>query len=113
MKETLAIALAALLRVESGGDAAAVGDGGRAVGPYQLWPVAVEEANRIVGRKVWTAADRSNPQMARAITRTLLAHHYRRGVTGAVDLACRHRNPKGNAPAWYRERIRKAVDGLH
>ncbi len=43
------------------------GDGGRAVGPYQMWPCAVREVNRIVGRKLWTTEDRRNPQLSRAM----------------------------------------------
>ena len=40
---------AAIMAVESGGDTRAIGDNGHAIGPFQLWPVMVEEANRING----------------------------------------------------------------
>lgn len=102
-------ALAAILAVESGGKPDAVGDGGKAVGAYQIWPIAVHEANRIAGRKLWTVDDRRNPQLSRAMARVTLEHHYRRGVTDPVDLACRWRNPKGDAPAWHRRKIERAI----
>ena len=42
--------LNAIEKVESGGNAAAVGDGGKAVGAYQIWPIRVQEVNRVSGR---------------------------------------------------------------
>ena len=109
----VALALEAVLAVESGGhDPHNVpdGDGGRAVGPYQMWPIAVREANRIVGRDLWRLEDRRNLQLARAMCLVTLEHHYRRGVTDPVELACRWRNPSGNAPAWHRAKIKRAID---
>lgn len=105
----IASAIAALIRVESGGIPDAVGDGGRAVGVMQMWPCAVHEANRIAGRKLWTLSDRSNPQLSLAMARVILAHHYRRGARDAVSLACRWRNPYSAAPAWYAARVRREV----
>ena len=112
MNSTLALALAAVLATESGGyhpSRAPTRDGGRAVGPYQVWPIAVDEANRIVGRRIWTLADRRDPQLSRAMCLATLRWHQDRGVVDPVALACRWRNPHGDAPAWHRERVARAV----
>ena len=112
MTSVVAIALAAVLATESGGyhpAAVPVRDGGRAVGPYQMWPIAVREANRIAGRGLWSLDDRSNPQLARAMCLVTLAHHYRSGVSDPVELACRWRNPHGDAPDWHRDKIKRAI----
>ncbi|HZJ82126.1 MAG TPA: hypothetical protein VFC95_05500 [Guyparkeria sp.] len=112
MNTIVSIALAAILATESSGykpENVPVRDGGRAVGMYQMWPCAVVEANRIVGRELWTLDDRWNPQLSRAMCKVTLEWHYKRGVTDPVELACRWRNPQGNAPEWHKAKIRKAV----
>ena len=105
------MAIAALIQVESAGRSGAIGDHGRAVGILQMWPVAVAEANRVAGTRRWTPADRHDPARSVEMARALLGWHYRRGVTDPVELAGRWRNPNGRAPGWYRERIRKAMEG--
>jgi hypothetical protein len=40
----------AMIYVESKGDSAAIGDGGRAVGVLQIWPIMVRDVNRILGK---------------------------------------------------------------
>jgi soluble lytic murein transglycosylase-like protein len=112
MTNVLAIAIAALIQVESVGNPHAVGDNGRAVGILQQWPVSVHEANRLVGKKRWSLADRRDPAAAREMASVILARHYRRGVTDPVDLASRWRNPHGNAPAWYRRKLQVAMAPL-
>jgi len=111
MTGIVAMAIAALIQVESAGNPRAQGDGGRAVGILQMWPIAVAEANRIAGARRWTPADRENPDKSREMAATILGRHYRRGVRNPVDLAARWRNPKGNAPEWYRQRLRAAMEG--
>jgi hypothetical protein len=105
----IATAIAALIRIESGGDSSAVGDGGRAVGCLQMWPCAVAEANRLAGRRLWTLADRRNPQLSRAMAHVILAHHYRRGNRDAVSLALRWRNPYSAAPSWYAAKVQSSM----
>lgn len=115
MTSTVHLAMDAVLETESGGydlNAVPDGDGGKAVGPYQMWPIAVREANRIAGKQIWTLADRRDLILSRAMCRVTLEYHYKRGVTDPVDLACRWRNPNGNAPAWHREKIRRAVANI-
>ena len=109
MTNTIAIVIAALIRIESAGDPGAVGDGGRAVGVLQMWPCAVAEANRIAGRRLWALADRRNPQLSLAMARVILEHHYRRGNTDAVALACRWRNPYSACPEWYAAKVRRSL----
>lgn len=110
MTTTVAIAIAALIYVESGGKPR-TGDGGRAVGILQAWPIAVREANRITkNRKHYALADRHDAKRSIEMCMDTLRWHYRRGVTDPVELACRWRNPNGDAPEWYRERVRKAIE---
>ena len=107
--QLISAVIAALIRIESGGDPGAVGDGGRAVGVLQMWPCAVAEANRLAGRQLWTLDDRRNPQLSRAMAWTILEHHYRRGNTDSVALASRWRNPYSRCPEWYAAKVRRAL----
>ncbi len=50
----------AIIQVESGGNIAAVGDGGKAVGCLQIHPQMVKEVNRILGSSVYTLSDRKD-----------------------------------------------------
>lgn len=50
--------LAAMEQVESSGRTNAVGDGGGAVGVLQIHPIMLREANRILGCREFTLADR-------------------------------------------------------
>ena len=111
MTGIIAQAVAALIAIESGGNSAAIGDNGRAVGCLQMWPIAVREANRLAGTNRWTLADRLERGKSVAMAEIILAWHYRRGVRDVAELAARWRNPKGNAPEWYRNRIKKAIKG--
>ena len=99
--------VAALVQVESGGDCSKKGDHGRAVGPLQMWPCAVAQANRVAGRRVWTLADRADPWEAQRMACTLLRWQDIRtgGRLSDVELACRWRNPHGGCPGWYVSKI--------
>lgn len=66
--------LDAIEQVESGGRADPVGDSGQAVGSFQLWPVYVDDANRIAGTK-YTYDDRWCPVKSREMTRIVLEHY--------------------------------------
>jgi hypothetical protein len=46
--DSIDILLDAIIQVESRGDSTAIGDGGSAVGVLQIWPIMVEEINRIL-----------------------------------------------------------------
>jgi hypothetical protein len=135
MTNIIAMALAAVLAVESqNGADRRTGDGGRAVGAFQMWPVAVREANRVEsimsrreGRRPrkWRVSDRADIDKAREMCEATLRWHYRRGggwrarggaraglwrgVTDPVALACKWRNPYSRCPEWHRRKIEKAV----
>ena len=59
--------LAAITRVESGGNPRAVGSGGVAVGVLQIHPILVREANRLLGRQEFKLADRWNRRRSEMI----------------------------------------------
>ena len=109
MTNVIAIALAAILSVESsGGKNLKDGDGGRAVGPFQMWTVAVREVNRIY-KTDYKYEDRRNFAKSARMCELTLQYHYKRGTTNVIDLACKWRNPFSPTPAWYRTKIKKAV----
>ncbi len=99
----------ALVQIESGGRPAVTGDQCRAVGLLQLHPVAMREANRIAGSNRWKLSDRFCPQKSRAMARTILTWHYRRGVTDPVELACRWNKPFGQTTAHYRAKVKATL----
>jgi len=112
MNGTVSKVLDALETVESNRNPNAVGDQGRAVGILQMWPIAVDEANRLAGKKLWSYEDRKNPQLSRAMGKLLLESHYKKGVTDPTDLGLRWRNPNPNkksAPQWYADKVKKAL----
>jgi len=108
MTNLICIVIAALVQIESGGKANAVGDGEKAVGCLQMWPIAVREANRVSGQH-WTLDDRLDPKKSNAMAYVTLEWHYKRGVTNAVALAGRWRNPDGRAPKWYFDKARREL----
>ena len=122
MNATVALVIAALLSVETGGvrnPDRAIGDGGRAVGCLQMWPIAVAEANRLEeiearreGRptRTWTDADRTDRAAVVAMAAVTLRWHYRRGVTCPVALGGRWRNPRGDAPEWYLSKVSRELE---
>ena len=119
MTNIIAMALAAVLAVESqNGEDRRTGDGGRAVGAFQMWPVAVREANRIESimarreghrPRKWRVSDRVDIARSMEMCEATLLWHYRRGVKCPVELACRWRNPYSDCPSWHRRKIEKAV----
>ncbi len=110
MSNVIAIVMAALIQIESGGDARAVGDDGRSIGILQMRKIAVREGNRIVGERRWTYSDRWNPDKSREMCRVTLERHYRRGVTDPIKLACRWRNPNGDRPPmWYVNKCKREI----
>lgn len=64
-----------LIQIESGGDPCAIGDGGKAVGVLQLWPIAVRDVNRILGYDRYTLADRFSPAKSREMCHIVTEHY--------------------------------------
>lgn len=120
MIDVVTIALCAILQIESSnGINLKHGDGGRAVGPYQMWAVAVDEANRIeklyarkYGRRArhWSYNDRRCFNASRDMCELTLMWHYRRGVRNPVDLVCKWNKPYGRCDNAYRRKSNKAVE---
>ena len=80
--------LDAIEQVESSGREKVIGDGGNAHGAYQLHKIYVDDVNRILGRKVYTYADRMNRQKSRQMV-TIYLNHYGKGLS-LIDKARIH-----------------------
>jgi hypothetical protein len=73
--------LDAICMAESrGGQDTRDGDGGRAIGPYQIHKIMVDDCNRIVGTKRWTYADRRSRAKSKEMCRTYLLHYWPKGT---------------------------------
>ena len=72
----------AVCQVESGGNALAIGDGGRAAGVAQIWAITVRDVNRFAGTK-FTLNDRFNVEKSRAIFQ-LYTEHYAKGRSDEI-----------------------------
>lgn len=108
MITNLVAIIAALALTESGNNPQAVGDGGRAVGILQMWPVQVREVNRILGRPIYTLADRRDPAKSKDMCGVFLTYWApRRGKITPEEIAGLWRNPTGRKVEWYRERFQK------
>lgn len=97
---------AAIVKVESGGNNKAVGDGGRAIGPFQTWKVVVTDCNRIVGHKRWTNEDRWDLEKSRDMFR-LYTEHYAPHGTNEQKARVWNGGPKGPSkpatePYWQK-----------
>lgn len=91
--------LDAIALVESNNRANAVGDGGSAVGAYQIRPIFLRDVNRILGWSKYELADRFDPEKSRAMARVYLnnygarrtliemAHQYNGGPRGHLKRA--------------------------
>jgi len=106
--------LAAIERVESWCDPNAVGDGGRAVGVLQIHPCTVEDANRIVGSRLFTCEDRWSMAKSREIWWTITNHYSWRQP---MEIVARRWNggPRGEtkpATAAYWTKVRREMDRM-
>ena len=72
----------AVCTVESGGNALAIGDGGRAAGVAQIWAITVKDVNRFAGTK-FTLNDRFDVEKSRAIFQ-LYTEHYAKGRSDEI-----------------------------
>lgn len=98
----------ALMQVESGGEYRAIGDGGKAVGVLQIWPIMVQDVNRIAGTH-YTLADRLNPVKSVEMARIYFLHY---GKSWTVEQAVRHWNagPVGTVGTdKYWNKVRKEL----
>lgn len=72
----------AVCTVESNGNPLAVGDGGRAAGIAQIWPITVQDINRFAGTK-FTLNDRFSVEKSRQMF-NLYVNHYGKGQSDGV-----------------------------
>ena len=114
----MALLIAGLIAVESGGNMSAVGDSGRAHGCLQIHPVMVQEANRIVGEERYTLEDRASRRRSVEIAVIYFDHYGRRRppVMDRWEYFARiwnggphgHRKP---ATARYWRKVQAAIGG--
>ena len=109
-QENVEKVITALCSLESDNNPNAVGDGGRAVGILQIWPIMVREANRIAGRRQWETAHRWNPDSSVSMARTVLTHYAKVKRLGdtpedMVRLGGLWNRPDGKAPAVYLAKV--------
>ena len=100
----------ALMRVESGGEYRAVGDGGKALGPYQIHSKYLRDVNRLAGTR-YTHADMFDPAKSEKIVRAYLTR-YAKGK--GIEAAARIHNggPSGDkkpATVKYWNKVRKEL----
>lgn len=62
--------------IESGGDVEAIGDSGKAVGVLQIWPIMVDEANRLSPYQ-FSYDDRYSRKKSRLIAKIFFVHQIR------------------------------------
>jgi hypothetical protein len=86
--------LDAIARIESHGDPKAVGDGGRALGAYQIHRVYWEEGTELLGVD-WPHRDAADSKKARRVVKAYLLH-FGRGK-GLIEMARIHNGgPRGD-----------------
>ena len=118
MNTTLAILMSAIMAVESGGRADAIGDDGDAVGCLQIHAACVEDVNRITG-KAYTLADREDPEKSAEIFTAYVRHYGRayerrtgRRATAQVYARIWNGGPKGYSKNATRKYWRKVQTQL-
>ena len=72
----------AVCTVESNGNPLAVGDGGRAAGIAQIWPITVRDVNRFAGT-CYTLNDRFDAEKSRQMFH-LYVNHYAKGKSDQI-----------------------------
>jgi soluble lytic murein transglycosylase-like protein len=95
--------------VESKGDPWAIGDGGNAVGAYQIWPIFVDDCNRILGRQEYTYKDRLNITKSREMASVYLRHY---GGTFEEMAAKFNGGPNGHKKEATRKYVEKVKSRL-
>jgi hypothetical protein len=107
------VTLALLVQVESQGYNNKKGDGGRAVGLFQMHPCMVDEVNRL-SHTHYKYSDRSDPWKSHAMATlwlTWASKHYH--ISSPIDLAYRWNHPaSGKARKSYRVKVKQALSHL-
>jgi hypothetical protein len=107
----LSMLLDAIAMVESNNNPAAIGDGGRAAGAYQIHRAYWTDGTRLL-KVDWDYSEAFNPEKARRVVEAYLLH-YGRGLA-ITDLARIHNGgPDGHRQQCtlsYAEKIRKTLE---
>jgi soluble lytic murein transglycosylase-like protein len=102
--------LDAIKQVESSGNAKAIGDGGKAVGAYQIHAAVITNVNRKYGTK-YTLKDRTDPHKSRQICKLYLTM-YGKGLSQIELARVWNGGPKGHkktATLGYAKKIERAM----
>jgi hypothetical protein len=104
--------LDAICQVESGGRDV-VGDGGLAVGPYQIHRAYWQDGTRFLG-VTWPYSDARNPDKARRVVRAYLLHYSRKLPQTPQTWARIHnggpKGPQKAATIVYWKKVQKAME---
>ena len=106
----LDLLLDAIAAVESRNDPGAAGDGGTAVGPYQIHRDYWADATRFLGVD-WSYADARDPVKAREVVRAYLLH-YGRGCSMMEMARIHNGGPNGHKKAITLEYARRIAATL-
>lgn len=105
MDKLIIALLPLLIQVESGGNNAAIGDNGNAVGCLQMWKICVDDVNRISG-KHYTYKDRYDRQKSLEMAQIYLTHygkHYEKKTGHKANMEVLARLFNGG-PAGYKKK---------
>ena len=92
----------AFIYVESKGNRWAVNKKTQAVGVLQLKPVVIDECNRLIGRKKYRLADRTNIRKSKEMFHIIMKH---KNPSYNIAKACKIWNYKGGIE--YRRKVEK------
>ena len=88
--------LAAIRQVESHGNDKAVGDGGKAIGPYQIWRVYWQDATEFDKTIGGSYNDCYNPAYAEKVVRAYMARYAPKGASLEVMARIHNGGPRGH-----------------
>ena len=91
--------LEAIRQVESHGNDKAVGDNGKAIGPYQIWRVYWQDAVEFDKTLGGSYQDCYNPQYAARVVRAYMARYAPKGASLEVMARIHNGGPKGHQKA--------------
>lgn len=103
MENLIVFLIPFLVQVESGGNPDAVGDGGRSVGVLQISTAVVDDVNRILGKHVYSYADRNNAVKSTRMCQVYLAYwgmQYQKKRDAAPDWRVLARIWNGGPDGW-------------
>lgn len=109
MESVIAVLLSALIAVESGGRADAVGRSGESIGILQIHPGCVHDINRVTGR-AYTLRDRWNAAKSREMCTAYLSHYgrlYERRTGRNADAEVLARMWNGGPRGYAKESTRR------